>query len=93
MILLRGKVSWALSEGPGRAIKRNGLAASQTQRFARFPSVLHAASSQCARVSLKNGPLVRAQLVLRISRSVYASLLAAWTISSWLAARGDSVPT
>ena len=45
MVLLRGKVSWALSEGPGRAIRRNGLAASQTQLFARFPSVLHAASS------------------------------------------------
>ena len=44
MVLLRGKVSWALSEGPGRAIRRNGLAASQTQLFARFPSVLHAAS-------------------------------------------------
>jgi len=23
MVLLRGKVSWALSEGPGRAIRRN----------------------------------------------------------------------
>ena len=45
MVLLRGKVSWALSEGPGRAIRRNGPAASQTQLFARFPSVLHAASS------------------------------------------------
>ena len=36
MVLLRGKVSWALSEGPGRAIRRNGLAASQTQLFACF---------------------------------------------------------
>ena len=33
MVLLRGKVNWALSEGPGRAIRRNGLAASQTQLF------------------------------------------------------------
>ena len=36
MVLLRGKVSWALSEGPGSAIRINGLAASQTQLFACF---------------------------------------------------------
>ena len=97
MVLLRGKVSWALSEGPGRAIRRNGPAASQTQLFARFPSVLQAASSICgselahtigAYKAHTSSPAGTAQRIVNI----YASLLAAWTslsgcqrveLSSW----------
>ena len=69
------------------------MAASQTQLFARFPSVLHAASSQRGRgfgVGL-NAPLIPHRLS-NASALGYTPACLRLDIFSWLAARGKSIP-
>jgi len=86
MVLLRGKVSWALSEGPGRAIRRNGLLASQTQLLLVFPSVLQAASSIFGRSFTGAYKLARGH---SSKNSQYIRQPACCLdISLWLSARG-----
>ena len=69
MVLLRGKVSWALSEGPGRAIRRNGLAASHTLLLGFLVSYM---------------PLARSAFCQPKLAAQRAQLAARWQISSWV---------